>query len=133
MRKIKIVNLLRDHGSIALVILIGIFVMTSCTYYTNEFEEVVIPESVSFDADVIPIFEAKCNDSGCHSGAISPDLQRDVAYNNLIFGGYVTDTTSADNNSLYTKIDDGGSMATYATDQDRALIELWIEDGAKDN
>jgi hypothetical protein len=110
----------------------GLFFMAACTYDTNEFEEVVIPESVSFDTDVIPIFEANCNNSGCHSGAISPDLQRDVAYNNLILGGYVTDTTSADNNSLYQKID-GGSMTPYASDQDRAYIKLWIEDGAKDN
>jgi len=125
-------NLLRHFVSSVLVMVFGLFFMAACTYDTNEFEEVVIPESVSFDADVIPIFEANCNSSGCHSGAIPPDLQRDVAYNNLIFGGYVTDTTSADNNSLYQKID-GGSMAPYASDQDRALIKLWIEDGAQDN
>lgn len=132
MRKIKIVNLLRDHGSSAWVILFGLFVLASCTYDTKEFEEVVIPDEVSFSVDVVPIFEAKCNDSGCHSGAISPDLQADVAYNNLIFGGYVTDTIAAANNLLYTKID-GGSMTSYASDQDRALIKIWIEDGAIDN
>jgi len=74
MRQIINFNLLRHFGSSVLVMVFGLFIMASCTYDTNEYEEVVIPESVSFDADVIPIFEAKCNSSGCHNGAIPPDL-----------------------------------------------------------
>ncbi len=132
MRKMEKFNLLRHFGSSVLVMVFGLFFMAACTYDTNDYEEVVIPESVSFDADVIPIFESNCNKSGCHSGAIPPDLQRDVAYNNLIFGGYVTDTTSAENNVLFQAID-GGSMSAFASNQDRALIKLWIEDGAQDN
>ncbi len=132
MRNLLKVNFLQRVGKGALSLVLGGVLLTSCAYNTNEFEEVVIPESVSFDADVIPIFEANCNASGCHNGAIPPDLQREVAYTNLIFGGYVTDTTAADNNSLYQKID-GGSMASFASDQDRAIIKQWIEDGAQNN
>ena len=116
-----------------LTLVAGCFLMVpSCTYYTNEYEEVVVPDEVSFDADVIPIFEVKCNWSGCHNGSIPPDLRPSVAYNNIIFGGYVTDTTRAENNSFYQKID-GGSMRPYASDQDRAIIKQWIESGALNN
>jgi len=132
MRNVLKINLVRHFGSSVLVMAFGLSIMASCTYDTKEFEKVVIPESVSFEADVIPIFETNCNKGGCHSGAIPPDLQRDVAYNNLIFGGYVTDVSAAENNTLYKKID-GGSMTAFASDQDRALIKLWIEDGAQDN
>ena len=132
MRNILKFNLLRLVGNSVLVMVLGAFSLASCTYYTNEFERVEPLDSVSFEIDVIPIFEANCNDAGCHNGTVSPDLQRDVAHDNLIFGGFVTDTTSAENNLLFQKID-GGSMSAYASDQDRAIIKQWIEDGAQNN
>ena len=117
--------------NIALFLLLVMLGASSCTYHTNLLEEIEVPDSVSFELNIIPIFEAQCNDAGCHSGAIPPDLRPDVAWNNLIFGGYV-DTTNAEQSKLYLTID-GGSMTSYATDQDRALILQWIDEGAKNN
>lgn len=132
MRKIHIKLKNRIASNIALIILIGSLGMGSCTYYTNDFEKVEAPDSISFELNIIPIFESGCAIAGCHSGTIPPDFQSDVAYNNLIFGGYVTDTTAAENNILYKKIN-GGSMTGFASDKDRVFIKQWIEDGAKNN
>lgn len=107
--------------------------LASCTYHTNDFEPPEIREDVSFNDEIIPIFEARCNSAGCHNGAIPPDLRREVAYNEIIDGGYVTDTSAAENNVFFQKIDVGGSMYIYATDQDRIDIKIWIEEGALNN
>lgn len=104
----------------------------SCTYHTNDYDPLEVPDNVSFEADIIPIFETGCVAAGCHNGTISPDLRPEVAYRSLINGGYVTDVTTAENNSLYQSID-GGSMTVYASDLDRAFIKKWIEEGALDN
>lgn len=118
-------------SNLLLVIIVGCG-LASCTYYTNDFDPLDVPDDVSFEADIIPIFVASCTTSGCHSGTIPPDLRGDVAYKNLINGGYVTDITAAENNILYQKID-GGSMEAFATDLERAYIKKWIEEGALNN
>lgn len=132
MRRIFINKLQQLFGKLLLVSLFVGGGLSSCTYYENDYDPIVVPDNVSFEEHVIPIFEESCNNVGCHSGAIPPDLQRDVAYNNLLFGGYVNEDGVAEGTILYDKID-GGSMHDYATDQDRAIIKKWIEDGAQNN
>ncbi len=117
---------------ILLVIVLGCCGLGSCTYYTNEYDPLEVPDNVSFEADIIPIFDASCNVAGCHNGTIAPDLREDKAYKSLMSGGYVTDVSAAENNKLYQVID-GGSMNAYATDLERAYIKKWIEEGALDN
>lgn len=131
-RKLKI-KLRELAGKLLFAMIIIGFGLASCTYHTNDYDPLEVPDDVSFDADIIPIFEAGCNDAGCHNGSIAPDLRRDEAYNSLIRGGYVTDVSAAENNILYQVIDDGGSMYVYATDLDRAYIKKWIEEGALNN
>jgi len=106
----------------------------ACTYDTIKYTPVETPTVVSFSNDIIPVFESGCALSGCHaSGNIPPDLSAVNAYNSLMLGGYVeTDTTMAEQSIIYQKITTG-SMAKYATDQDRALILKWIEQGAQNN
>jgi len=106
--------------------------LASCTYYTNEYDPSEAPDGVSFNDDVIPIFELKCNDAGCHNGSIPPDLRSDAAYVNLIGLGYVVPGTPAEDNSLYEVID-GGSMTVYASDLERSYIKKWIDEGAENN
>lgn len=130
MRRIFKTKLRRFAGNLQVVVFIA--ALGSCTYYTNDFDPLDVPDNVSFETDIIPIFEASCNTSGCHSGAVPPDLRADVAYKSLISGGYVTDITAAENNILYQVID-GGSMQVYATDLERAYIKKWIEEGALNN
>jgi hypothetical protein len=133
MRRILRTKLRHLTFKLLMAIIMPCFGLASCTYYTNDFDPLEVPDDVSFDADIIPIFEASCNNAGCHSGSIAPDLRRPVAYVSLIKGGYVTDTDVAENNILFQKIDDGGSMYVYATDKDRAYIKKWIEEGALNN
>ena len=131
MRRMLKTKLRYAAGKLLLTIAVVGFGLASCTYHTNDYEPV--PDNLSFDADIVPIFEASCNASGCHSGAVPPNLEREVAYNELIDGGYITDVSVAENNLLYQKIDIGGSMEQFATDVDRAYIKKWIEEGALNN
>ena len=106
---------------------------TSCTYEELIKPKVEVPDSVSFAINIIPILNASCNTTGCHNkGGIPPNLSEGDAYTPLIFFGYVDPEIPAVDNQLYFEINNG-SMKQYATDQDRALILSWIEQGALDN
>lgn len=108
------------------------FFIESCTYDEIIPKEVVVPDSVSFVTDIIPIFNSNCNNSGCHNtNGIPPDLSADKAWISITFFGYLN-TAEPENSLLYTKINTG-SMKINATDQHRALILKWIEQGAQDN
>lgn len=113
--------------------------LVSCTDYVNVKPEVVVPTSVKFSANIIPIFDARCNKSPCHAkGAQAPDLTAAQAYTSLTLYGYVdpdaaaADTAYARTSDFY-QIISTGPMKDKATDQDRALILKWIQEGALDN
>lgn len=89
-----------------------------------------IPAEISFEANVIPIFESSCID--CHDGSVPPNLTQPGAYLNLIAGGYIS-KENADNSYFYQKIDIGGSMAQHVTEKERLIIHNWIEQGAANN
>ncbi len=95
---------------------------------------------VSFATAINPIFTQNCLGSGCHvSGGPSPVLTADKAYEQLTQLGYVdadTPDTIAINSKLYKRITDtakpmppGGKLAAGKI----KLIELWIQQGAKNN
>ena len=115
---------------------VGLFTLISlsqCTFDQIPPGPVEVPDSVSFSLDVLPIFDANCNSSGCHnSGGIPPDLSPDGAWISLVYFDYV-DTAAPDQSLLMKKISSGGSMEKFATDQDRAVILKWIETGAANN
>ena len=113
--------------------------LTSCTDYVLEKPVVVVPDSVKFVANIVPIFNLSCNKSPCHAkGGQAPDLSALNAYTSLTFYGFVdadaaaSDSLYAKSSPLYIKIT-SGSMKDKATDQDRALILKWIQQGALDN
>ena len=125
---------MKQIGIITIVIF-GIIVLasTSCTYEELIKPKVDVPDSVSFSINIVPIFNARCNITGCHSkGSLPPNLSEGDAYTSLIFFGYVDPEIPAEDNLLYNKITNG-TMKQYAKDQDRALILAWIEQGALDN
>ena len=108
------------------------FVLSSCEYEWIQPEKKPIPETVSFSKDIMPIFNADCNGSGCHNaGGTSPDLSAENAYNSLWDGGYI-DTITPEASRLYVTMDDG-SMAKYTTPGDEAFVLAWIEQGAENN
>jgi len=114
---------------ILVVSIILILMLPQCVY--NEIPEPEIPDSVSFNTDIIPIFNASCNMSGCHNqGGFDPDLSAQNAWASLQ-DGYVN--LSAPESSTLVTAMDGGTMEPYSKDQDIALIIKWISDGAKNN
>ena len=96
----------------------------------------VIPDSVSFAANVIPIFEKSCIASGCHNtGGIAPDLTKDNAYNDLMLYGMV-DTLNPASSILYARMTSKGSpmppSGLLKAGEDELILK-WIEQGAKNN
>ncbi|MFC2107774.1 hypothetical protein ACFLRY_05520 [Bacteroidota bacterium] len=106
--------------------------MVSCEYEWIEPDLPPIPNDVSFQNNIMPIFDKSCNMGGCHdAGAFDPDLSAANAYNNLIDGALV-DTAAPDASILYTTLK-SGSMKTYAEPGDAEIILAWIKQGAKNN
>lgn len=115
-----------------LMMLTASILFVSCTYEEIKPKKVEIPDSVSFSINIIPIFNASCNNVGCHSkGGIPPDLSPANAYVSLTFFGYV-DVDNPESSIIYEAITTG-NMKNNATDQERALILEWIKQGAQDN
>ncbi len=132
MRRIMKTKLKQMLGKLLFVFVVSGVGLASCTYHTNDYDPSEAPDDVSFNDDIIPIFDASCNSAGCHNtGGIPPNLTADVAYVSLIGGGYV-DPGNSEGSVLYQSID-GGTMTTYATDLERSYIKKWIDEGALNN
>ncbi|MDH5608553.1 MAG: hypothetical protein OEY56_03660 [Cyclobacteriaceae bacterium] len=113
-------------------VFLGIWLLAGCTYYEIPPKPVEIPDSVSFQLDVQPIFTANCSVPGCHvAGNLPPNLSEGSAWVNLVYFNYV-DTTNVDNSILLSKLT-VGTMAKFASEQDVAIIKQWIIQGAPDN
>lgn len=124
-------------GIISLFV-VPLFVLNACFY-----DQVIPVEQpvedvgdVTYAADIIPIFNASCNTSGCHSaGGQNPNLTAQSAYTSLTNGGYIN-TTDPESSELYlwmrgvkgTPMPVSGSDATY-----NAKVLKWIELGALNN
>ncbi|HPD63886.1 MAG TPA: hypothetical protein P5050_00870 [Bacteroidia bacterium] len=113
----------------------GIFIFTGCEYEFIVPKKVVITDTViSFTNKIIPIFNQKCNMTGCHvAGHFKVDLTPANAYNDLFAKGLI-DTLQPDQSKLYVKLTTpGGSHDGRSTATEQALILKWIEQGAKNN
>jgi len=104
---------------------------TSC-YYNKTPLPPAPTGDISYSADIQPIFNDNC--VACHqSGTGVPlDLEESVSHSNLINGNYVN-VDEPELSVLYVKIIPGGSMYQFATDNNRAVILKWIEQGALNN
>ncbi|MCP4457503.1 MAG: hypothetical protein GY816_05670, partial [Cytophagales bacterium] len=106
---------------------------SSCYYDEVLPQEANLPDpdvELSYALDIQPIWDESC--VSCHAGSIPPNLAASVSYDALISGNYIN-TSNPESSSLYTKIEIGGSMETYANASERAIILTWIEQGALDN
>lgn len=105
-------------------------------YLPEEDDPIVIDDPVNFVADIIPIFNQSCNNSGCHNqGGIPPDLSPNNAYNALQIGSYLNVATPADSELYQWMIGNraidmppAGPIA-----EDNAKVLAWITQGALDN
>lgn len=124
--------------SLTLALLLGVF--SSC-----EYEEILPPEEmpidttappVSFSLDIIPLFNASCNSSGCHSlGGVEPDLSPTNAYAELTTMGYLN-LDDPVQSELYQWITGNRriSMPIEGPDPElNRLVLTWITQGALDN
>ena len=107
-------------------VLTGILLFGSCEKVVYPIPE--LPDSVSYTLDIQPIWDNNC--VSCHSGSRDPDLRPENSYASLINGGYV-DTDNPEESILIKKL--YGSHDARATETEKQLILLWIEEGAKNN
>ena len=107
----------------------------SCTYKKID-EEPALPENVSFQNDLIPLFNNSCNSAGCHSNnGVPPDLSEANAYDNLMGMTDMVDIVHPEKSKLYTRMIDTqnpmppSGVMSYQASQ----VLSWITDGANKN
>jgi hypothetical protein len=129
MKNIK--NLIRLLG-----VLFVILSMSGCYYDDVLVDAGPIEANIDFEDDIISIFDASCNMTGCHnSGGITPDLTPANAYNSLISNGYI-DIDNPVNSELYLWVSGQKSTPMPVSGVDpviRNTILAWIEQGALNN
>ena len=120
----------------AIVALMVSMVSISGCYYDHYPAIEGVSRDVSFSADLIPIFNASCNATGCHSaGGIPPVLTANDAYDEIINGSYVS-LENPENSSLYKSMTGEISLMPPAgklPDSEISLVLGWIQQGALDN
>ena len=123
-------------------IFIGITVFFSCSYEKGKIAkpECVLPNTVSFSQDILPLFNSECNTAGCHTSAThagSLNLEPTVAYTQLLASGsgYI-DTLNPNFSILYNKLITTTGQMPPSGKLDDCKIQLvlkWIQQKAKNN
>jgi outer membrane murein-binding lipoprotein Lpp len=133
--------MLKKITSIIIVLaIIGMFVLTGCYKTTTLVQTPPVTQdtaTISFSADIQPIFSASCALSGCHvSGAKVPNLSIGVAFQALQDGGYVV-ANDPDNSQLMlwltAKKTPGMPLGNSPNPVINAKVSAWIFQGAKNN
>ena len=92
------------------------------------------PQQVSFQSELVPIFNANCALSGCHvSGAHVPYLNNGVSYSQILNGNFVN-LANPKESKLYQMIK--GDMAQYMpapVKTNTQKVYDWIRNGAPNN
>ena len=108
---------------------------SSCTYEKIELVT-ELPQNVSFQNDLIPLFNQSCNIVGCHNtGGIAPNLSEENAYHSLTTIANMIDLDSPEKSTIYMRMIDTqkpmplSGVMTYESQQ----VLSWITDGAKEN
>ncbi len=96
-----------------------------------------LPDVVSFNQHIIPIFNASCVSSGCHSGgspAAGLNLSSSLAYFQL-FSKHQIDTVNVNLSNLYIETASGAmpKQASKLSNYNINLIQKWIQQKAKNN
>lgn len=109
-----------------------IFIASSCEYeyFTPEPSNVDPDAIVSFNAQIVPIFEGKC--IACHDGGSVFSLQTTQAYENIISKNLVN-LDSPTESKIYTKPGVGNHSQITYTSTEIDLLLFWIKQGADNN
>jgi|ERR1017187_715502 hypothetical protein len=133
--------MLRKITSIIIVLaIIGMFVITGCYKTTTVVLTPPVTQdttTISFSADIQPIFTTSCALSGCHvAGGKVPNLSTGVAFQSLQNGGYVV-ANDPDNSQLMLwltgKKTPGMPLGNSPNPVINAKVSAWIFQGAKNN
>jgi hypothetical protein len=107
----------------------------SCYYDEVMGDSDELPQNVSFNRDVMAIFNKSCNMSGCHDAAPPhlPSLVQENAYTSLVQGGFVNTTVPAES-TLYGVLVEGNMPPTGAlSSREMKIILAWLNEGAINN
>jgi len=126
---------MKNIFKILLLVVIGLLI-NACYYdaYPEVIEDIPdIPDDqeISFKNEIQPLFEFCI---GCHNGSRDPDLREENAYISLV-PNYVI-AGDAEGSQLYQYLPGKGvhpEVGKDLTNAEIALIEAWINQGAKDN
>ncbi len=100
----------------------------------------MLPDTVSFQGDIQPLFNTYCTNSGCHSGSEPSgnlNLVDSVAYQQLSKpgSGYIN-TTTPTHSILYSQMISASQPMPPDGKLDPCMTDLvlkWIEQGAENN
>ena len=113
----------------ALMIIAVIGVLASCEKYTYMPEVINPVDTVHFQAEIQPIFNAKC--ISCHTSIRNPDLRDGRSYASLTNGGFVNQP--GETSILYVQITTESAHIPRTSDAEKQKILIWINQGAKNN
>lgn len=113
----------------AVIVIAVIGVLTSCEKYT--YTPVVINpvDTVHFQTEIQPIFDANC--ISCHTSIRNPDLRQGKSWQSLTAGGFVN--KPGEQSVLYLQITTQSSHIPKTSDTEKQKILIWINQGALDN
>jgi hypothetical protein len=112
----------------AIIIITAIVGLSSCEKYTYMPEVINPTDSVHFQAEIQPIFDANC--VTCHGPIKAPNLRDGYSYKALTEGGYVDQP--GETSKLYSKMT-GAEHTPRSTDVDKQKVLIWINQGAHNN
>jgi hypothetical protein len=71
--------------------------------------------------------------AGCHNqGGFDPDLSPSNAYQSIMSNNLVN-VSNPESSELFISIMPGGSMASFSTTEENAMVLAWIKQGALNN
>jgi hypothetical protein len=118
------------------------FTIFCCFSCKHEKQELICkpPLTVSFQQNIVPIFNQYCSTSGCHSGSAPSgnlNLESSVAYAQLTrkSKGYV-DTLTPQYSVLYSSMNATNNPMPKSGKLEQCTVDLvlkWIEQKAKNN
>jgi len=110
---------------------IGMLSLISCTHNPD----LTKVRTVSFNTEVLPIFQTNCATSGCHDNSTKESGYELNNYGNIMTG---ISAGNANKSKLYKEISSPlitmpPSSRNPLNQDQRSLIYVWIEQGAKNN
>jgi hypothetical protein len=113
----------------AVMVIAAIGGLASCEKYTYMPVVVNPVDTVHFEAEIQPIFNANC--VSCHTSIRNPDLREGKSYEALTSGGFVNQP--GETSILYVQMTTNAAHISRSSDVEKQKVLIWINQGAKNN